>query len=109
MSWTKRLLLALPFAIAAVLTVLLLGVDRQHGQHVAGYCFLFGTPWAWLLDRGWFGHVRSRWGTALELYSLVLWIPAALYSSCIWLIFAGLEMLSRRHSNLSVPDQRINR
>ena len=106
MVWTKRFLLALPFAIAAVLNVFLLIADRFHlrSEHIAGYGFLFGTPWAWLLDRGWFGHVRTRWMMALEVYSVVLWIPAALYSCCIWLVFAGLKMISRRHSNLSVPD-----
>jgi hypothetical protein len=106
MVWTKRFLLALPFAIAAVLNVFLLIADRFHlrSEHIAGYGFLFGTPWAWLLDRGWFGHVRTRWMMALEVYSVVLWIPAALYSCCIWLVFAGLKMISRRHSNPPGPD-----
>jgi hypothetical protein len=48
-------MLAVPFPIAAVLNVLMLNADRfhLHREHVAGYGFLFGTPWAWLLDRGW--------------------------------------------------------
>jgi len=63
MIWTKRILLALPFAAAAALTVLINVADRLHlrREHIAGYGFLFATPWAWLLDRGWFGDVRSRW------------------------------------------------
>jgi hypothetical protein len=62
MSWTKRLLLALPFAIAAVLNAFILAVDRLHlrREHIAGYGFVFGTPWAWLLDGGWFPHTHNR-------------------------------------------------
>jgi hypothetical protein len=61
MVWTKRFLLALPFVIGAVLNVLLLVADRFHlrSEHIAGYGFLFGTPWAWLLDRGWFGRFED--------------------------------------------------
>jgi hypothetical protein len=102
MSKTKRLLLALPFGIAAVLNVFLLGVDRQHGQHVAGYCFLFFAPWAWLLDHSWFGAVHNRWLNELLGYTLLLWIPAALYSSCIWLILVGFKIAAaptRRSAN----------
>ena len=106
MAWTKRFLLALPFAIAAALNVLLLVADRfdLRSEHIAGYGFLFGTPWAWLLDRGWLSHVRTRWVIALEVYSVVLWIPAALYSCCIWLVFGCLKLISRRHSNQPGPD-----
>jgi len=55
MAWFRRVLLTVPFAIAAVLNVLMLNADRFHlrREHIAGYGFLFGTPWAWLLDRGW--------------------------------------------------------
>ena len=101
MVWTKRFLLALPFAIAAVLNVLLLAADRLHlrSEHIAGYGFLFATPWAWLLDNGWFPHVHSRWMMALVGYSFILWIPAALYSCCIWLFFVGLKTVTARRSN----------
>jgi hypothetical protein len=46
MVWTKRFLLALPFAIAAALNGLLLVADRFHlpSEHIAGYGLLFGTP-----------------------------------------------------------------
>jgi hypothetical protein len=56
MVWIRRFLITLPFAIAAVLNVLLIAADRLHlnRQHVAGYGFLFATPWGWLLDSGWF-------------------------------------------------------
>ena len=100
MAWTKRLLLALPFAIAAALNVLSLAADRLHlrREHVAGYGFLFFTPWAWLLDHGWLPHVHSRWMMALVGYLVILWIPAALYSCCIWLFFLGLRTVTARRS-----------
>jgi hypothetical protein len=94
MSSTKRLLLALPLGIAAVLNILLLSVNRQHGQHVAGFCFLFLAPWAWLLDHRWFGAIHNRWLHDLLGYTQLLWIPAALYSCCIWLVFVGLKIVT---------------
>jgi hypothetical protein len=115
MVWTKRFFLALPFAIAAVLNVLMIAADRLHWhreQHIAGYGFLFATPWAWLIDFIWFGfldhiwrgNVHSNWITALMGYVAILWIPAALYSTCLWLLISGVKIISRRHSSLSVPD-----
>lgn len=83
MAWARRLVLALPFAIAAVLNVLVKIARPLHwrSEHIAGYCFLFATPWGWLLDRGWLGSFASRW-----LVLLLLWIPALLYSGCLWLL-----------------------
>jgi hypothetical protein len=100
MGWMKRLLLVLPFVIAGVLNVLMVNADRFHlrREHIAGYGFLFCTPWAWLLDRGWFGHVHSRWMMMLVGYSVILWIPAALYSCCIWGLFAGFRLITARRS-----------
>jgi hypothetical protein len=104
MSRTKRLLLALPFGIAAVLNVLSVFVDRLHlhRQRVAEYVFLFATHWAWLLDRGWFGAVHNRWMIALLGYTVLLWIPAALSSCCIWLTLVGFKIAAtpaRRSAN----------
>lgn len=50
MIWARRILLTVPFAVASVLTVLIAFADRLHIslQRVAGYGFLFGTPWAWI-------------------------------------------------------------
>jgi hypothetical protein len=97
--WLKRIGLAAPFAIAALLTGLGMTADRLHlyREHIAGYCFLFATPWAWLLDRGWFVFgSHSLWvNTAVE-YSVLLWIPAALYSGCLWLFLRACRFLSRR-------------
>jgi hypothetical protein len=112
MVWTKRFSLALPFAIAAVLNVLMLVADRLHmrSEHIAGYGFLFGTPWAWLIDYVWFGlldpwrgTVHSHWLTASMGYVAILWIPAALYSTCLWLVFCALK-IARRRSSQSAPD-----
>jgi hypothetical protein len=54
MRWVKRILLALPFAVAAVLNACLYAARPLHwrNEHIAGYCFLFAIPWAWLLDNG---------------------------------------------------------
>jgi hypothetical protein len=55
LTWLRRILLAVPFATATVLTFLISFADRFHlrSQRIAGYGFLFGTPWAWLLERNW--------------------------------------------------------
>jgi hypothetical protein len=52
MIWPKRLLLSLPFLVAAGLTALVGFADRLHlrSEHIAGFAFLFGAPWSWLLD-----------------------------------------------------------
>jgi len=114
MVWTKRFSLALPFAIALVLNVAMFVADRLHtrSEHIAGYGFLFAMPWAWLIDYIWFGlldhiwrgTVHRHWLTASMGYLAILWIPAALYSTCLWLLFCGLKLISRRHSNQPVLD-----
>src|SRR2546421_315678 len=100
MIWTKRILLALPFAAAAALTVLINVADRLHlrREHIAGYGFLFATPWAWLLDRGWFGDVRSRWAQEFIAYAVILWIAALVLSGCLSLFLRGFGFWSRRDS-----------
>jgi hypothetical protein len=52
MIWPKRIMLAVPFAISAALTAMLAFANHYpvRREHLAGYAFLFGTPWAWLLD-----------------------------------------------------------
>jgi hypothetical protein len=88
MIWVKRILLSLPFALAAGLTVLISFSDRLHlrAERIAGYGFAFGTPWAWLLDHDWFGNLHSRWVESLITYAVLLWVPALLYSACLWLL-----------------------
>ena len=94
MTWLRRILLALPFAMAMVLTVLISSADRLHlrSERIAGYGFLFGTPWAWLLDHDWFGNVHSRWVESLISYAVILWIPALLYFACLWLLLRVLRL-----------------
>lgn len=92
MIWVKRFFVALPMAIAAVLTVLTILADRLHFhlEKVAGLGFVFFYPWAWLLDHDWFGHNHSRSVQVILAYALILWIPAMLYSGCIVLLFRFL-------------------
>jgi len=90
--WLSRTLLAIPFAIASVLQILVL-IARPLGwksQHIAGYALLFGTPWAWLLDRGWFD-VHNRLAEEVLAYTLVLWVPALLYSLCLWMLLRAFS------------------
>src|SRR4029077_11604778 len=84
----RRLVLGFPFAVAAASNVLVNIARPLHwrSEHVAGYCFLFATPWAWLLDRGWFGPFENRWLDTLMGYLILIWIPALLYSGCLWLL-----------------------
>jgi hypothetical protein len=100
MTWRGRLVLSLPFAVAATLNVLDVIARPLHwrGEHIDGYCFLFGTPWAWLLDNGWIGSVSSKWLEDVIAYSIILWIPALLYSDCLWLvIWASKAVVRHRH------------
>ena len=94
----KRVLLGLPFVVAALLTLAGAMVDRFHlsREHVAGYLFLFAAPWAWLVDNGWLGTVQNRWIDSAITYALLLWIPALLYSICLWLLIGGVTFLRSR-------------
>jgi len=100
MIWTRRILVTLPFAIAAVLNVLMNVADRfqMRREHIAGYGFLFFTPWTWVLDRDWFGKVRTPWLEALITYAIILWLPALLYSGCLWLLIRALRFGADRVS-----------
>ncbi len=59
-----------------------------------GIGFLFGTPWAWLLDRGWVPDYHHHSMQLLFGYAIILWIPALLYSGCLWLLLRGLAKLT---------------
>lgn len=79
MVWARRLLLTVPFAIAAVLNTLVFVADRFHlnRQRIAGCAFLFSTPWAWLIDL--LGPPSLLHHRQLEIvmgYVLILWVPA---------------------------------
>ncbi|MGB9119333.1 MAG: hypothetical protein WCE73_01830, partial [Candidatus Angelobacter sp.] len=73
-------------------TVLMVVADRLplRSEHIAGFAFLFGAPWAWLLDHDWVGNLHSRWAESLIAYAVILWVLAFLYSACLWLILRGL-------------------
>ena len=93
MIWIKRALLALPFGIAAALNLLAIIARPMHWhtEHIAGYGFLFATPWAWLIDHDWFGRINRKWLETLTTYFLILWVPAFLYSSCLCVVFRLLR------------------
>ena len=86
--WVRRILLMMPFGMAATLNTVVAIARPMHWrtEHVAGYCFLFMTPWAWLLDRGWIPGIQSKILNSILAALFILWIPALLYSASIWLI-----------------------
>ena len=97
----KRILLTVPFAVASVLTVLVAFADKLHirAQRVAGYGFLFATPWAWLIERLWMPNCHNGWIEAILGYVVILWIPATLYSVCLWLVMRAFRIPARRGSD----------
>lgn len=84
----------IPFVAAGVFTARSLFGDALHlSRHTTEkYGFLFAVPWAWLLDRSWIGSPHSRWLETLIVYLVLLWIPAALYSACLWMIMQLLAL-----------------
>ena len=93
MVWARRFLVTVPFLIAAALTTLMLFADRFHlyRERIAGYGFLFATPWSWLIDLFWIpGLQHGRLATVMG-YALILWVPATLYSVCLWLLLYGIR------------------
>ena len=82
------MLLAFPFGVAAVLSLLVSVARPLHwrSQRLVGYCFLFATPWLWLLNGGEFEWIHSRWLNILMNHLILLWIPAFLYSGGLWLL-----------------------
>lgn len=93
MALFRRLFLIVPFAIAAVLTVLVPNANRLRLRHVEGYGFLFATPWGWLIERIWLPDLHHHRIYLLFGYAILFWIPALLYSGSLWLLFRGLAEL----------------
>jgi hypothetical protein len=93
MRWFKPLLLALPFAIAAALNVLmwLFSHDPWRGLLVTRYAFLFAMPWARLLGELPIPNPHSHVLQVLLGYALVLYIPAALYGLGLWIILRIIQ------------------
>jgi len=105
MRWIRRSVMLLPFAFAGIFTTRSLFGDALHlSRHTTEkYGFLFATPWAWLLDHYWFGSPNSRWLETLTIYLVLLWIPAALYSACLWMIMQLLTLGIRSRKRTAVP------
>ncbi len=106
MRWIRRAIASIPFAIALALNVLVYA--DQYNQHIAGYGFLFGGPWSWLLDRDWFfGHMMPHWATNVEDLVVILWGPALLYSLCLyaymWLIERAIRGSRALLSQIRTP------
>lgn len=94
-NWTKRVFVVVPFGVAFALTVLMnlpsrLPVNRQH---IASYGLTFASPWARLLDHGWF---RSLGQHRSIDYAVVFWIPALFYALAVWLIFECARWMAGR-------------
>ena len=109
MLWIRRLLLAAPFIVALLLNALMVRADHLHlyreSQHIAGYGFLFGKPWSWIVDHIWFGFLYGIWRGRIHNwmreslgYLTFLWIPAALYSASLWLVLTGIQIVWTRYS-----------
>ncbi len=108
-SWTNRLLIAVPIVIAALFNALMVGVEHLNLRlgYIARYGFAFSGPWAWLLD---FGDITSRvsvqnlWLREFIFYVVLLWVPAVLYSVCVWLLLVVLRIATRPLLNHFDPD-----
>ncbi len=103
-SWTNRFLIAAPFAIAALLNVLMIGVEHLHLHlgHIARYGFVFSGPWVWLVNVADITNhlnVQNRWLGEFIAYVALLWIPAVLYSACVWLLLLALGIAAHRLLN----------
>jgi hypothetical protein len=95
-SLTRRLVITSPFAVACVLNLLsLVTYLHWNPQYIAGYGFLLAVPWGWLID-GLFVSIHNRWLAALYGYTIMLWVPAVLYSACLWLLLSGIQVLAIR-------------
>jgi hypothetical protein len=93
MRWHKAVLLACPFFIAAALNVLMVASDHYHWRTaaVARYSFLFGVPWARVLGEIPMPNPESHALQVILGYGIVLWIPAALYSLCLWILYRSVH------------------
>ena len=62
-SWANRLLVAIPFAIAALLNAVMVGVEHLHLRldYIARYGFVFSGSWLWLEGVSVTNHVKNGW------------------------------------------------
>src|ERR1700722_5451091 len=106
--WISRLLVAVPFAIAAVFNALWSGSFPIHLNYIARYGFLYSWPWNWLPNVGDViarSNVHNQNLESLGWYAALFWIPAFLYSVSIWLLLVVFRMAARRLLKRFDPDK----
>lgn len=82
----------------------MVGVEHLHLRltYVARYGFVFSSPWDWLVKVGDITNrlnFQNRWVAGFIAYIVLLWIPALLYSACLWLLLVFLRIADRRLLN----------
>jgi hypothetical protein len=87
----------------------MVGVEHLHLRlvYIARYGFVFSGPWVWLVNVADITNrlnVRNRWLGGFITYVALLWIPAVLYSVCVWLLLVVLRIAARRFLNHLDPD-----
>jgi len=87
----------------------MVGVEHLHLRlhYIARYGFLFSGPWVWLVNVADITNhlnVQNRWLGGFITYVALLWIPAVLYSVCVWLLLVVLGIAARRLLNHLDPD-----
>jgi hypothetical protein len=87
----------------------MVGVEHLHLRlhHIARYGFVFSGPWAWIVNVADITkrlNVENRWLGEFITYVALLWIPAVLYSVCVWLLLVVLRVAARRLWNHLDPD-----
>ena len=87
----------------------MLGVEHLHLRldYIARYGFVFSGPWAWLVNLADITNrmnVHNRWLGGVIWYVALLWIPAVLYSVCVWLLLVVLRIAARQLLNHLDPD-----
>jgi hypothetical protein len=75
--------------------------------YIARYGFVFSGPWAWLVNVADITNhlnVQNRWLGGFIGYVALLWVPAVLYSVCVWFLLVVLRIAARRLLNHLDPD-----
>jgi hypothetical protein len=103
------LLIAVPFAVAALLNAVMVCVDhfRLRLDLIARYGFAFSGPWARIVNVADITNrlnVQNGWLRGFITYVGLLWIPAILYSVCVWLLLSVIGVAARRFLNRLAPD-----
>jgi hypothetical protein len=110
------LLIAAPLGVAGLLNVLMVGDEYLHLRlgYIARYGFVFAGPWGRFVDIANITNrvsVQNEWLRGFISYAALLWIPAVLYSVCVWLLLAVLTIAARPLLNRFNPQtvQTLNR